>query len=268
MKVHTATLAGGSSNADRVFVTDHAVILLDGASAFAPVDVDPGQYATTLGEAIADQLDTDPRRDLCAVVADAITRTTAALRLGSGPSPSSTLTILRTRDQAADLYVLGDSPVHYGTNAAESSLTDDRLSSLDLPEREQYRTALSAGASYTDQHRARLTELQHAQRRYRNRSGGYWIAETDPNAARHARIATVPAEEITWAVLATDGAADLIDHHGKPAWDEIAQHDADDLSALLAFLHDWESTTDPDGRHLPRAKRHDDKTIAALPMLW
>jgi hypothetical protein len=268
MKVHTATLAGGDHNADRVFVTDHAVILLDGASAFAPVDVDPGDYAATLGQTIADQLDTDPNRNLPAVVAAAIAHTTAVLRLGAGTAPSSTVTILRTRAQTADLYVLGDSPIHYGTGPPGERLADERLSALPTPQRERYQTALAGGVGYTDQHRATLAELQHAQRQHRNRTGGYWIAETDPTAAHHAVTATIPAEDIAWAVLATDGAADAIDHHDRPTWFEIAQHDTDELSALLGRLHQWETTADPDGRLLPRAKRHDDKTLAAIPNLW
>lgn len=262
MKVHTATLAGGTTNADRVFVTEHAVIVLDGASAFAPVDVDPGDYASVLGEAIADQLDTDPDQGLPQVVAAAIAHASTALHLGTGPSPSSTVAILRTRADAADLYVLGDSPIHYGLGAAANVLTDDRLAALRLPEWTKYRGELASGAGYTDEHRAALAALQYAQRTHRNLPGGYWIAETDPGAAHHALTATVPAARIAWAVLATDGAANVIDYRGQPTWHEIAEHNSDQLRALLERAHEWEAATDPDGQLLPRAKRHDDKTIA------
>lgn len=268
MRVHTATLAGGTSNADRVFVTDHAVILLDGASAFAPVDVDPGEYAGTLGEHIANQLGHDPDQDLAAVVADAIRHTVTVLRLGAGPSPSSTVTILRTGEASADLYVLGDSPVYYGTEAAERTVTDDRLAALPIREHEQYQAALATGAGYTDRHLATLTALQAAQREHRNQPGGYWIAEVDPAAAHLAVTLTVPADQITWAVLATDGAADAVEYHRRPVWPDVAQHDDEELAALLRELHQWESVTDPDGRAQPRAKRHDDKTLAAIPTLW
>lgn len=268
MKVHTATLAGGSSNADRVFVTDHAVILLDGASAFAPVDVDPGDYANVLGETIAGQLDTDPDQGLPQVVATAIAHASSALRLGAGSSPSSTVAILRTRAEAADLYVLGDSPIHHGLGATEDVLIDDRMAALRLPERAEYQRRLASGAGYTDEHREALSALQHAQRTRRNLLGGYWIAETDPDAAHHALTATLPAAHIAWAVLATDGAADVIDFWGEPAWNEIAGHSSDQLCALLECAHEWEATTDPNGQLLPRAKPHDDKTIAAIPVLW
>lgn len=268
MKVHTATLAGGSSNADRVFVTDHAVILLDGASAFAPVDVEPGDYAAILGETIADQLDCDPICNLPDAVADAIAKTTTVLRLDGKPSPSSTVTILRIRDEVADLYVLGDSPIHYGTGLMTKKLTDNRLAKLGLPARGQYKAELARGAGYTNRHHTLLVHLQETQREHRNRPGGYWIAGTEPVASHHAVTAAVPASQIAWAVLATDGAADVIRHHGAPSWPRIARYNSENLFALIANLHRWEDCDDPDGQQLPRAKRHDDKTIASVVDLW
>jgi len=123
------------------------------------------------------------------------------------------------------------------------------------------------GHGYDEAHRAALVQLQQAQRRARNVKGGYWIAETDPAAAHHALTSTVGRDGIEWAVLATDGAADVIEHAGH-RWHRIAQYDNAQLDALLARIHEWEDTSDPDGRHLPRAKQHDDKTIAALASIW
>jgi hypothetical protein len=265
VKVHTATLAGGSSNADRVFVTDHAVILLDGASAFAPVDVDPGDYAETLGAHIADELDSAPIADLSTVVAQAISATVRGLRLYPGrPAPSSTVAILRTRRRLADLYVLGDSPIHYGTEQTHHVLVDDRIADLHLPEREYYCARLAAGEGFTSRHRALLSGLQNAQHVYRNQPSGYWIAETNTAAAHHGYTVTIPASRISWAVLATDGASDIIDHRAQPAWADIARLDRENLDKLLYELHRWETIADPNGKTLPRAKRHDDKTVAAI----
>jgi hypothetical protein len=130
VKVHTAQLAAGSRNADRVFVTADAVVVLDGASAFAPTDTDPATYAQTLGEHIASRLDTESTAELSHVVVAAIRATATQLHLAAGHSPSSTVSILRTRDGAADLYVLGDSPIYYGTAGTINVLTrsDWRLS--------------------------------------------------------------------------------------------------------------------------------------------
>lgn len=268
MKAHVAQLAGGTDNADRAFTADHFAIVLDGATAFLPVDVDPGTYAGTLGEAIANQLDDDPAADLPAVVGAAIAHATARLDLTPGRSPSSTVAILRTGDDAvADLYVLGDSPIKYGTGTHTASLTDDRLSRVATNERHHYVSRLRAGHGFDEQHRAALVALQRAKRDACNRPGGYWIAEANPDAADHGITRQIPATAITWAVLASDGAADLIDHTGQP-WPDIARADTDQLADLLAQLDEWETTTDPDGRALPRAKRHDDKTLVAIGSVW
>jgi hypothetical protein len=174
---------------------------------------------------------------------------------------------LRTAPDRVDLYVLGDSPIHYGIGHRERTLIDDQLSKVATPEREHYLSQLHAGHGYDEAHHDALVQLQQAQRHARNAEGGYWIAETDPAAAHHALTTTVERDTIEWAVLATDGAADLIEHAGH-RWHRIAQYDSPQLDALLARIHEWEDTSDPDGRHLPRAKRHDDKTIAALASIW
>jgi hypothetical protein len=263
MQVHTAQLPGAEASADRLIVAPNALIVLDGASAFLPVDVEPSVYAETLGRNIAAELHQAPGTPIADTVAEAIRRTTEKLDLRPGASPSSTVAILRARSDAADLYVLGDSPIHYGVGHREHSLTDDRLSAVATPEREHYLAQLRAGHGYDDTHHAALVQLQRAQQQARNVEGGYWIAETDPAAAHHALITTVERDMIEWAVLATDGAADLIEHAGH-RWHRIAQYDDAQLAALLARIHEWEDTSDPDGCHLPRAKRHDDKTIAAV----
>ena len=74
--------------------------------AFLPVDVDPGAYAATLGEVIANQLEGDPAADLPVVVRAGIAHAASRLDLTPGRSPSSTVAILRTREGVADLYVL------------------------------------------------------------------------------------------------------------------------------------------------------------------
>lgn len=264
MKVHTATLAGGDNNQDRVFVTDNAVIVLDGASAFTPVDVDAGLYAETLGEVIAEQLSEYPGIAVAEAVATAITHAVQKLDLTTGRGPSSTVSVLRTRQHAVDLYALGDSPIHYGTDdTAEHVLADRGLTAVAPGERERYMSRLSAGHGYDAEHHARLVALQLAQRDARNRAGGYWIAEADPGAARHAIAQTLDSGALCWAVLATDGAADYIEHTHR-GWRHIAQYDSRQLATLLDHIQHWESTEDPTGSKLPRAKRHDDKTIAAV----
>jgi hypothetical protein len=264
MRVATAQLPGPDQSADRVFVLENAVIVLDGASAFEPVDLAPGDYAQALGESIAAQLAEAPHFELPAVVAKAIAEVVAKHDLRPGASPSSTVSILRTGPDEVDLYVLGDSPIHYGNNAEQHALTDNRLAELQLPERDAYRSRLRGGHGYDDEHRRLLRELQRKQRTHRNREGGYWIAETEPGAARQARTVTLPSSTIAWAVLATDGAGDVLAHLDRHSWPGLADGNADQLLTILHELHDWEEHGDPAARRLPRAKRHDDKTIAAV----
>jgi hypothetical protein len=93
----------------------------------------------------------------------------------------------------------------------------------------------------------------------RNRPGGCWIADADPAAADPAIVHRYAAEQIEWCVLATDGAQRPFDHrHG--AWSALPA-DAGQLHRCLEQLHEWEENSDPDGRLLPRSKRHDDKTL-------
>jgi hypothetical protein len=37
---------------------------------------------------------------------------------------------------------------------------------------------------------------------------------------------------------------------------------------MLTAWQDWERNHDPSGHRFPRAKRHDDKTIAAVASVW
>ncbi|WP_103382859.1 hypothetical protein [Pseudonocardia dioxanivorans] len=255
---------GGSAGyADLAIVAPFGVVLLDGASAFEPVDVHPATYARTLGTSITALLHGQPDIPIADAVAEAIRRTTAKLDLTAGASPSSTVAVLRIREEAVDLYVLGDSPIHYGAGAQSHQLVDARLSQVAQPERDHYIARLRAGHGYDAAHRAALINLQRAQRQARNIESGYWIAETDPTAAHHGLTLCLDRGDIEWAVLATDGASDLIDHLGED-WKAISRYERRQLNELLARVHDWEAETDGGGRWLPRAKLHDDKTLVAV----
>lgn len=264
MKVTTAQLPDAPRSQDRVLTGEHAVIVLDGASAFAPVDVTPAEYAGCLGEFILAGLTADQAADLKVVLAEAIRETDRKLGLRNGSCPSSTVAILRAASGQADMLVLGDSSIFYDAGSGPAEFTDARLATLPVLEHRQYRDNLRAGRGYDDAHRALLARLQQAQRSYRNRPGGYWIAERDPSAACQARTLTVPASAVRWAVLATDGLVNTARHLGLDDWAAIARYDATALNQLLRQCHEWEENNDPSGRDLPRAKQHDDKTVAAL----
>src|SRR5262245_17370499 len=72
MKVNTAQLPGLHCSKDRVFMTANAAIVLDGATAFASVELDAGIYADALGRHIVTELRSNDCADLVEVVSDAI----------------------------------------------------------------------------------------------------------------------------------------------------------------------------------------------------
>ena len=242
---------------------DSAVIVLDGASAFGPAAVSPAAYANRLGTEIAMAITAGPTGPLPEILAAAITATASTLNLPDDEGPSSTVAIARVNG-TADLLLLGDSYVAYRSAGTTTVLTDNRLDQLGLPQSRLYRERLAAGAGYGTAHTKLLRELQAGQRERRNVPGGYWIASADPKAARYAITVTLPVASLEWIVLATDGAADTIRRLGLDDWDAIACSDRTGLSAILEHCREWEENADPDGSQFPRAKRHDDKAIAAI----
>lgn len=71
--------------------------------------------------------------------------------------------------------------------------------------------------------------------------------------------------DLSWAVLATDGVTNPLTHLGRADWANVAATPDRQLAGLLTAAHRWEREDDPTGRLFPRAKRHDDKTIATIP---
>ncbi|WP_040833664.1 protein phosphatase 2C domain-containing protein [Nocardia brevicatena] len=262
MEVATAQLDARSGD-DRVLTTRNSVIVLDGASSFAPDMPTAGTFVDTLGQELRAQCETGTE-DLTAALSRAIETTSSRLGLQPGAAPSSTVSIVRVGHTAIDVLALGDSPIIVGrTDGTFETIHDDRLDRLDLPEATRYRERLRAGSGYDDEHRAILGELQHQERKRRNRDGGYWIAEADHAAAQHSITARYARDDVAWVILATDGAAEPLAPLGI-SWSDVAQLDASGLAELLVRCEHWEAQTDPAGRQQPRAKRHDDKTVAVV----
>lgn len=257
MHVRTAQLPPGGGD-DAIVTTADAVIMLDGASAFIPVPVPASVYTDHLARQIAQLTDTRPGGDLRGILADAITDTASDLDLRPGKSPSSTVMIVRHAGSYTDCLVLGDSLAIL----AGQAITDDRLARIGAGIRERYHERLADGHGYGDRHRQLLRELQHEQARCRNRAGGYWIAEAEPAAADHALVARSPADSVPWAVLATDGAYKTMTHLGIADWPALRNASDQVLADMLKQCQTWEASDDPDGQKLPRAKRHDDKSLA------
>ena len=131
VRTAAAQLPEPPHGADRVIVTRNTVIVLDGASAFEPAGVPPGEYASHLGASIAAALAVALEAPLASVLGEAITTTAAELGLDDDAGcPSSTVAMARLAGNALDLLALGDSYIFYGTGTGGTgtgTLTDDRL---------------------------------------------------------------------------------------------------------------------------------------------
>jgi serine/threonine protein phosphatase PrpC len=254
-------LPGGSGTSqDRWQTVGRAAVVLDGASSFTPALVDAQEYVDHLLTRIAKGLAHD-RTSLRQVVADGIRRTAEELELPTRGGPSSTVLIASNDSDSLKILALGDSTaVVHTVDGRVHRITDDRLSTVGIDHRKAYRDRLSSGSGYDEVHKEILRTLQEEELEWRNRPGGYWIAESDPQATNEAVEREFHAEDVDWFILATDGAQRAIDHLGIE-WSRVARMSTPELEDLLKRLHRWEETEDRRATLLPRAKLHDDKTI-------
>jgi hypothetical protein len=257
--VSAASLPGGEPpGQDRWGTTSRSVVVLDGATSYSPEAPPADEYVDVLLEALLRRVDDgDVREQLRAALVETVER----LGLTPGAAPSSTVLILRVGDELVEVAALGDSTAVIGfQDGTTARVSDDRLGAIAVEQRVEYRRALEHGEGYGEAHRTRLCELQRSERPSRNRTGGYWIAEAEPAAAYELIIRTFPRSTVRWAVLASDGVQKHLDR--LDAWSSAANFDDGGLGTLVRDVQTWETETDPDGRRLPRSKRHDDKTIA------
>jgi hypothetical protein len=265
-RVRTADRPGRNRpTEDRIFLTDNAVILLDGASQPDASDLDGGWYADTLGRALRYSLTAQPTGDMSALLADAIEAVAAENRLVAGNGPSATVSIVRWNDRDIDVLVLGDSPVVAATRDKEIwQVTDDRLKQVGRDERR----LLTEIDGFAASNPGRWRELVLAERALRNRPEGYWIAEAVPEAAAHARRACWAREKVTAILVMSDGVAAGVKRYGiPPDWPAALTMAISDPARLVDLVHDTEAS-DPEGERWPRSKQHDDKALAVVEMRY
>ncbi|MGH8967922.1 MAG: protein phosphatase 2C domain-containing protein, partial [Actinomycetes bacterium] len=150
-------------------------------------------------------------------------------------SPSSTVALLRVRDGRADYLALADSSVVFKmADGSVLPITDDRLDHLS-----DYSVPAVAAA--------------------RNTAGGFWVASTQPEAARHSVTGTVDltAQPVTAAAVLTDGAATMVERHGR-SWDELLTVLESGPAELIRRTRELDETA----TGTLSGKRHDDATAA------
>lgn len=201
--------------------------------------LDARTYAHALSQEIRERA-ADTETSLTEILADAIDR--AATWPATEPGPAATIAMVRRSGSGFDWLVLGDAGLllqaggtgdsHVdgggllvgdpsGSSPSRSAvagrttasprrvtlITDDRLASVAVPEREARKRARAAGADASEI-AERSAELYRAELAMRNRPGGYWVASGAPEAARHALHGY--ADTLGPVLLVSDGMLDVL----------------------------------------------------------
>ena len=216
-------------------------LVLDGAT--APDGVESGcihdvpWLVSQLAAAITRGLllgDADLRDVLAAAISATCEAHGGACDLSNSDSPSSTVSIIRVRGDSLDYLTLGDSPI----------VIRDPLGGITTILDEQVAN-LPGGRPYT------LDLI----RSHRNKPGGFWVASTNPGAARHSVAGTMPCTGDAEIGMFTDGVSRLVEFYGYE-WDEVfAILEASGPAALISLVRSLELD-----RPLEHGKQHDDAT--------
>lgn len=239
-------------------------LVLDGLS--APPELGLGcthgtpWYVAELGTRLLHGASTRPDDPLPDIVADAI-EAVAALHSGSCDlahpgTPSSSVALLRVGAERIDHLSIFDSVILLDGPAGPSVLTDLRVDSYAQREHEATRQ-FEIG---TEEHRLAVSRLVAAQRPWRNRPEGYWVAAATPRSAYEALTGSVPRASVTRAALLSDGASCLVDKYAVTDWPGLLDLlERSGPGEVIAQVRAAEAE-DPLGRRWPRYKRGDDST--------
>lgn len=224
----------------------------------------PAWYAQTLVGFVAAAHLSRPAAEPADLLAEAIERTTRAhsgtCDVGHPGSPSATVAMLAlSPDGYARWLVLGDCTFVACAGLDPLVVSDDRLSRTSHAERAAVKEP--GAASDPVEYARRIDALVLAQRGYRNRPGGFWVAAADPRAGYESFIGSVAAEGPTNIALLTDGASRIVDLYGIHTWPAALKVlDIPGPIELISQLRDAEDS-DQVASRFPRVKLRDDATV-------
>ncbi|MGY0236553.1 hypothetical protein [Longispora urticae] len=254
MRVSFASESGrlDGRNEDWAGATSRVAVVLDGLTEAAETGCVHGTpwFVAQLGWRLSGAGESVPLDEVLRVaIRDVALLHRDTCELGHPGSPGCTVAMVRERGDEVDYLVLSDATVVLDVG-------DEPLVVCDKSVENFFRDkAAVAGQARGGQP---LYDLIQAQQKIRNQPGGYWIAQTDPSAASHARVGTVSG--VRGALLMSDGAALLAAEFGVLTWAELVEVGySQGPSALIALTREWEDR-DPEGVRWPRYKRRDDAT--------
>jgi hypothetical protein len=227
MRVRSASdpAPGRLENEDVVFRIGPLVGVLDGAT--VPEGFDTGcvhgpawfvrHLAARIGLAVAAR----PAATLMSSLAAAILAVRAdhgdGCDLAHPGTPSATVCLLREGGEQLDYLVLCDSSLVLDRGGEVSVVADERLAEAMADLRRAAEALPGEDADQASRFRRAVT----GQRARMNRTHGYWVAASDPDAAYHAVTGTLPLRgpgAVRRAALLSDGASCLVDQFGLLDW--------------------------------------------------
>lgn len=244
------------ANEDWALTTPNVIAVMDGATARTDTGCKHGVawFSNQLGAAVvrrASDLDASLTDALAGAIADV-----AALHPGCDlthpGTPSAAAAVVRVGDTAIEYLVLGDVTVVAETAGRVKWVSDERVSQTAAAERaEADRHPIGA-----PEKAAAMLAMKHIELAARNVEGGYWVAETDPAAAKHAVTGQFARVHTTRLAVLTDGAARAVTFGLMTAADLLDLTGPADLIDTVRAAE----RADPTGVRWARNKRSDDAT--------
>ncbi len=257
--------APGRPNEDFVIATPDTVVIVDGAGiAFGGCHHGIAWYARQLGTQTMAALMADQSIALTDALAEGISSVAGihggTCDLTNPGTPCAAVGILRIGTQRVDTLALSDAVIVVETGDGPQVTCDLSIETLNGTEPE----AVAGMLFGTPEHTEALAQLVTRQTATRNKPDGWWVAAADPEAARHAEVASHARSDLHAAAAFSDGATRPVDQMGLYEWptylDMLAKLGPDGLIADVRRIE----SGDPYGSRFPRTKRHDDATAAFM----
>jgi hypothetical protein len=281
-ETETVVDPGGGVCEDLVGVVEGAAWALDGTSgsgdrSFTDGESDGRWYVEALDEALRRRVGDGPpaavvegaigdvtERLADAVPADATESPETAVRREE--LPACTVAMATWDEETLRQYVLCDAALvrrdAVGVERVSSPGALDELDAATLRARQSY---LADNPGDHEGAVAASADRVRAGRRHANAPGGYWVAQTNPAAARFGATRATPVDAVEDVLLHTDGFDPLVESYGAftdwdAALDEVRESG---LAAVVERLREVERS-DPDLTEHPRLKVHDDAGVVHL----
>jgi hypothetical protein len=177
-------------------------------------------------------------------------------------TPSATVIMARQHAGTLEYLVLCDSILLLRRLDGEVRVVSDmRLDELSARLRPALRPPPASKAERAARRQEYLTRLDAA----RNKPDGYWVAATDPDAARHAFTGSEPVSELASVALLSDGAGRITERYHQATWPEVSTILTEHGPAGLISRVRAVEASDADAERWPRGKLRDDATALYWP---